>query len=83
MPVIVVAIILNDGEHDDNDDAQKNTPSTAHIVASTQVGQVHLGNWTSAGLWQVIAGDNILSKKSKPYSLCDKSSKWPSWWYGI
>ena len=47
MPVIVVAIILNDGEHDDNDDAQKNTPSTAHIVASTQVGQVHLGKCRS------------------------------------
>ena len=37
----------NDHDDDDNDDAQKNTPSTAHIVASTQVGQVHLGNWTS------------------------------------
>ena len=39
------------GDHnnhdDDNDDAQKNTPSTAHIVASTQVGQVHLGKCRS------------------------------------
>ena len=38
------------GDHNDHDDAQKNTPSAAHIVASTQVGQVHLGKWTSVGL---------------------------------
>ena len=38
------------GDHNDHDDAQKNTPSAAHIVANTQVGQVHLGKWTSVGL---------------------------------